>query len=330
MIIARSPLRLSLFGGGTDFPEYFVKEGGAVLATAIDKYAYVTASPFQSELFDYAVRLSYSKGELVRTVAEIQHPVYRECLRLVGLERDIELHAVADLPSFTGLGSSTTFTVSLLQALHAYKGENVAPLTLAYEAIHIERNVLKESVGCQDQTTAALGGFNVLEFRSESDIRVHPLNLPNWRLAEVQSHLFIVYTGIKRRAAEIESKKLQSLDQNRAALRRMRAMVDQGRDFLVGNGSLEPFGRLLHEAWVAKRGLEATVSTDAIDQLYQRGREAGAWGGKLLGAGGGGFLLFMAPPEAQQRLHQAFTGEFILQFKIAAPGARVIFNQSSA
>jgi D-glycero-alpha-D-manno-heptose-7-phosphate kinase len=329
MIIARSPLRLSLFGGGTDFPEYFSQEGGAVLATAIDKYAYVTASPFQSELFDYAIRLSYSKGELVKQVADIQHPVYRECLRLVGLERDIELHAVADLPSFTGLGSSSTFTVSLLQALHAYKGDAVDPLTLAYEAIHIERNVLKESVGCQDQATAALGGFNVLEFRAEDDIRVHPLNLPNWRLAEIQAHLFIVYTGIKRRAAEIEAKKLQSLEQNRAALRRMRAMVDQGRDFLTGHGSLESFGRLLHEAWVAKRSLETNVSTSAIDELYQRGRDAGAWGGKLLGAGGGGFLLFVAPPEAQPRLHQAFGSEFILQFKIAAPGARVIFNQAA-
>lgn len=329
MIIARSPLRLSFFGGGTDFPEYFTKESGAVLATTIDKYAYVTASPFQSVLFDYSVRISYSKGETVRSVGEIQHPVYRECLRLLKFEKDVELHAVADLPSFTGLGSSSTFTVSLLQALHAFKGDRVDALTLAYEAIHIERQVLKESVGCQDQTAAAVGGLNVLEFRTETDIRVHPLNLPNWRLAEMQSHLFIVYTGIKRRAAEIEAKKLQSLERNRESLRLMRKMVDQGRDVLVGSGSLAPFGYLLNEAWTAKRGLESGVSNSEIDALYRRGIDAGAWGGKLLGAGGGGFLLFMAPPEAQTRLHQAFSGEYVLRFRIASPGAKVIFDQGS-
>ena len=329
MIIARSPLRLSFFGGGTDFPEYFTQESGAVLATTIDKYAYVTASPFQSVLFDYSVRVSYSKGEMVRTLADIQHPVYRECLRLLNFEKDIELHAVADLPSFTGLGSSSTFTVSLLQALHTFRGDRVDSLTLAYEAIHIERQVLKESVGCQDQTAAAVGGFNVLEFKTETDIRVHPLNLPTWRLAEMQSHLFIVYTGIKRRAAEIEAKKLQSLDRNRESLRRMRNMVDQGREILVGNGSLASFGHLLNDAWTAKRGLESGVSNSEIDSLYRRGVDAGAWGGKLLGAGGGGFLLFMAPPEAQAQLHRVFSEEYILQFRIATPGAKVIFDQSS-
>ena len=330
MIISRAPLRVSFFGGGTDFPEYFRTEGGAVLATAIDKFSYVTASPFQSSLFDYAVRVSYSKGELVRSIDEIQHPVFRECLRLLGLDRDVELHTVADLPAFTGLGSSSTFTVSLLDALHRFRGEAVPALQLAQEAVHIERNVLGESVGFQDQTTAAVGGFNVIEFSGESDIRVHPLNLGAARLAELESHLFIVYTGLKRRAAEIESRKLQSLDLNRASLRGLRAMVDRGRDLLVGGGSLAAFGELLHEGWAAKRALDAAVSNAAIDELYARARRAGAWGGKLLGAGGGGFLLFVAPPERHAALRREFSGQFLLDFRINAPGAQLVFSNGGS
>src|SRR6185295_8760663 len=170
MVIARAPVRISFFGGGTDYPEYFQNEPGAVLATAIDKYSYVTSSPFLSELFDYSIRVSYRKVELAKSVEEIEHNVYRECLRLCKLERDIELHNVADLPAFTGLGSSSTFTVSLLHALHSFKGEFLTPLQLAYEAIHVERRLIKENVGCQDQVMAAVGGFNLVEFRKEDEV----------------------------------------------------------------------------------------------------------------------------------------------------------------
>lgn len=325
MIISRAPLRISFFGGGTDFPEYFREHGGAVLATAIDKYSFVTASRFQSDLFDYGIRVSYRKNESVSDVAQIEHPVFRECLRLLKLEKDIELHTVADLPAFTGLGSSSAFTVSLLHALHAYKGEYIRPLELAYEAIHIERNVLRENVGCQDQTTAAVGGFNVLEFRGETDIRVHRLNLRPERRAELQAHIFVLYTGIKRRASDVEGKKVAGFAQKLDVLRRMRAMVDEGRDQLVDGGSLEGFGRLLHEAWLAKRSLEASVSNDQIDSLYRAGLEAGAWGGKLLGAGGGGFILFVAPPEAHDRMRQTFAGEFAMTFQLDAPGSQIVF-----
>lgn len=325
MIISRAPLRISFFGGGTDFPEYFRRESGAVLATAVDKYSFVTASPFRSELFDYAIKISYRKNESVANLREIEHPVFRECLRLLKLEKDIELHAVADLPAFTGLGSSSTFTVSLLHALHAYKGEHVKPLQLAYEAIHIERGVLGENVGCQDQTTAAVGGFNVIEFVSESDFRVHPLKLRPARLAELQAHLLVVYTGVKRRAQDIEARKMQSMDRSLGALRRIRQMVDEGREILVEGGSLEPLGRLLHEAWVAKRSLESTVSNPQIDELYRAGCEAGAWGGKLLGAGGGGFVAFIAPPEAHPRLRAALPGKFTIDLALGAPGSQIIF-----
>jgi len=325
MIIARAPLRISFFGGGTDFPEYFREHGGAVLATAIDKFSYVTASPFQSHLFDYAIRVSYSRGELAKSVDEIQHPVFRECLRACGLTKDIELHNVADLPAFTGLGSSSTFTVALLQALHAYKGEYVAPLQLAYEAIRIERHILGECVGVQDQVTAATGGFNLLEFRAEDDIQVHSLALPPRRVEEIEAHLFLVFTGLKRRAQDMEARKLQSLSANRDQLHALRRMAERAYELLVSGRTLAEFGALMHTGWLVKRGLDASVSTADIDALYERGMNAGAWGGKLLGAGGGGFLLFFAPPEKQAPLATAFADKHQIRVGISAPGCQVIF-----
>ena len=326
MIISRAPLRISFFGGGTDYPEYFRSAGGAVLATAIDKYSYVTASPFPSRLFDYAVRVSYRKVELVKALDEIEHRVFRECLRICELDKDIELHNVADLPAFTGLGSSSSFTVSLLHALHAFKGEFVRPLDLAYEAIYVERDLLAENVGCQDQTMAAVGGFNLIEFKGEHNIVVHRLPLSADRIAEIEGHLFMVFTGITRRASDVVKPQLQRIPQNAGTLRRMRAMVDDGWDILAGSQSLAGFGGLLHEAWLAKRSLDGGVSNPEIDDIYQAGLAAGAWGGKLLGAGGGGFLLFVAPPEAHPVLRHVFADRQTLEVHINAPGSEIIFS----
>ena len=291
MIIARAPVRISFFGGGTDYPEYFLSEGGAVLATAIDKYSYVSCIPFVSDLFDYSISVSYRKRELTKSVDEIEHNVYRECLRMCRLDRDIELHNVADLPAFTGLGSSSTFTVSLLHALHSYKGEFVTPLQLAYEAIHVERHVLKENVGCQDQVLAAVGGFNLLEFRKEDEVIVHRLPLSPKRMSEFERHFFIVFTGIRRRASDVAARQVANIESNRETLKYMRRMAEQGWDILLGDKPLEQFGRLLHEAWVSKRKLSQGISNPEIDNLYTIGMESGAFGGKLLGAGGGGFIL---------------------------------------
>jgi len=325
MIISRAPVRVSFFGGGTDYPEYFRDESGAVLATAIDKFSYVTASPFLSHLFDYSVRISYRKVELARRLDEIEHNVYRECLRLCGLERDVELHAVADLPAFTGLGSSSAFTVSLLHALHSFKGEFLPPMQLAYEAIHLERHILHDAVGCQDQVMAAVGGFNVLEFRGEDDIVVNRLPLRPQRLAEFERHLFVVFTGITRRAADLVTRQLDRISANTATLRRMQAMVESGADILTSGRPLAEFGELLHEAWCAKRSLESEISSPEIDRVYELGRSAGALGGKLLGAGGGGFMLFFAPPETHARLGQVFAGYQLLKVKLNAPGSQIIF-----
>ncbi|MBE9117184.1 GHMP kinase [Lusitaniella coriacea LEGE 07157] len=326
MLISRTPVRISFLGGGTDYPEYFLQHGGAVLVTAIDKFCYVTVSPFLSHLFEYSARVSYRKVELVKKVDEIEHNVYRECLKLCGLEKDIEVHNVADLPAFTGLGSSSTFTVSLLHALHSFKGEFVRPLDLAYEAIHVERNILKDRVGCQDQTIAAVGGFNVLEFRTEEDIVVTRIPISPERLVEFEKHIFVVFTGIRRKASEVVAKQLKKVADNTETLKQMRLMVDEGWEILTGNHSLSEFGELLHRAWIAKRSLEVGVSKPEIDRIYQLGLDAGAWGGKLLGAGAGGFMLFFAPPEVHPRLKQVFADRQVLEVNLNAPGSQIIFS----
>ncbi len=325
MLIARAPLRISFFGGGTDYPEYFLQHGGAVLATAIDKYCYLTASPFPSHLFDYTIRLSYRQVELVKNLSEIEHNVYRECLKFCGLEQDIELHNVADLPAFTGLGSSSTFTVALLHALHSFKGEFIRPLDLAYEAIYVERKLLHDKVGCQDQLMAAVGGFNLVEFRTETDIIVHRVTISPQRLAEFEQHLFVVFTGIKRRASQVVAQQLKKVGDNTDTLKQMRGMVDQGWHLLTSNKSLSAFGELLDKAWQAKRSLSNVISNPEIDALYQQGKDAGAWGGKLLGAGAGGFLLFFAPPEVHPQLQKTFAKNQVFSIKINAPGSEIIF-----
>jgi D-glycero-alpha-D-manno-heptose-7-phosphate kinase len=326
MIISRAPLRISFFGGGTDYPEYFLQEGGAVLASAIDKFSYITASPFPSHLFDYSIRLSYRKVELVKDVNETEHAVFRECLKFCKLEKDIELHNVADLPAFTGLGSSSTFTVSLLQALHAFKGEFITPQQLALEAIYVERRLVNDNVGCQDQVLAAFGGFNIVEFRTEENIVVTRVAIAPQRLAELEQHLLLVFTGIKRKASEVVAKQLKRVDQNFSLLGTMRKMVDEGHSILTGNRSLREFGELLHRSWMAKRSLDGCISNTEIDEMYERGMTAGAWGGKLLGAGGGGFLLFFAPPEVHPKIERMFVDQQILHVKLNAPGSQIIFS----
>ncbi len=314
------------FGGGTDYPEYFLQHGGAVLATAVDKFSYVTVSPFLSRLFDYSTRISYRKVELVNNINDIEHNVYRECLKFCGLDKDIEIHHVADLPAFTGLGSSSSFTVSLLQALHSFKGEFIRPIDLAYEAIYVERHLLNDKVGCQDQVMAALGGFNLIEFRTEENIQIHRLPISPQRLLEFEKHLFIVFTGIRRKASDVVAQQLQKVADNTQTLKSMRYMVDQGWDILISNRSLSEFGELLHQAWMAKRSLDGSISNTEIDKIYQTGRDAGALGGKLLGAGAGGFMLFFAPPEIHQNLQKIFTNYQILKINTNALGSQIIFS----
>jgi D-glycero-alpha-D-manno-heptose-7-phosphate kinase len=324
MIITQTPLRVSFLGGGTDYPEYFEKHGGAVLGTAIDKYVYFAATRFHSELFEYSIRLSYRQQECVNSLAEVQHAPFRECLRWCGVERDIEVNFSAELPALTGLGSSSSFVVGLLKTLNAYGGKFVAPLDLAYQAIKLERDVLHEAVGCQDQVFAAAGGFNVIEFVGVDDIRVERLPLSAERIREFEAHLLLFFTGLRRRASDMAKKQIARVDANRDALAAMRATVDEGYRILTSSGGLEEFGTLLDKMWQLKRTLSSDVSNTEIDSIYEAGRKAGALGGKLLGAGGGGFVLLFTPPEKKAAVRNALGHLMEIPIGINAPGSRIV------
>lgn len=324
MILCKTPLRASFLGGGTDFPEFFRQHGGAVLGSAIDKYIYHTVMPFHSKLFDYSVRIAYRQVECVKSVEDVQHAPFREVLKAVGIDRDVEISLTSDLPSFSGLGSSSSFVVGLFNALLAFRGRCAGRLELAYKAIEIERERLKESVGCQDQVFAAVGGLNLIEFIDVDNIVVHRLPLGRERLKQLESSLLMFYTGIPRRASDIEAKKINNLHNLTAYFLEMRKLVDQGHDVLVGGGDLADFGRLLNRSWELKRGLHGEVSTSAIDSMYLRAREAGALGGKLLGAGGGGFMLFFVPPERQARVRAALSDCYEITFALNAPGSQIV------
>ena len=324
MIITQTPLRISFLGGGTDYPEYFEKHGGAVLGSAVDKSAYFSMSHFYSGMFDHTIRWCYRQVECVKTVDELEHAPFRECLRWAGVSRDVEVHHSAELPSMTGLGSSSSFVVGLLNTVYAFQRRSVPAIELAYQAIDLERRVLKESVGVQDQTFAAVGGFNLIEFKRMGHFVVNRLPIGPQRLAEFEGHLLCFFTGIKRRAEELANRQVKRVGLNLERLAKMRAMVDDGYSVLAGSGSLTKFGELLHQSWQEKRALDAAISNDAINESYDAGIAAGAIGGKLLGAGGGGFILFFAPPEKHEAIRAALPDLVEVPFELDAPGSHVL------
>ncbi|HOM99017.1 MAG TPA: GHMP kinase [Acidobacteriota bacterium] len=326
MIITRTPLRMSFFGGGTDFPEYFRENGGAVLGSAINKYIYHFVTQFPSDLFDYSIRLSYRRTECVKSLDEVQHAPFREILRFFDLNKDVEIALAADLPSFSGLGSSSSFTVGLVHALSAFQGRHVSREQLARLAIQLEREVLRETVGWQDQIFAAYGGFNLIEFGNNGGFNVHRVALAPERLEELERSLMLFFTGRTRSAGQIEVGKLRRLDEIRRHLRRLHELVEEAYSILTGNRSLTEFGRLLHQSWLEKRELSPEVSNAQIDEMYRRGLEAGAMGGKLLGAGGGGFLALFVPPGRQEQVRKVLEGYFQIQFQLNAPGSTVIHS----
>ncbi|MFM8273158.1 MAG: GHMP kinase [Gemmata sp.] len=328
MIITQTPLRISFLGGGTDYPEHFAAHGGAVLGTAVDKSCYFTVSPLQSRMFSHRLRVAYRKVECVSHVDEIEHAPFRECLRWTGLTRDAEVTLTAELPAMTGLGSSSAFTVGLLRAVHAHQGKSLAPHDLASAAIEFERDILKEAVGCQDQVFAAFGGFNLIEFPKRGAFKVTRVALSPARLQELESHLLCFYTGIRRRADDLARAQARRVAQNLPRLTQMRELVDDGHRVLTGTGSLMPFGELLDRSWTLKRELDARVSSPRIDGWYRDAVDAGAVGGKLLGAGAGGFLMFFAPPETHDLIRAKLAALVEVRFRLDAPGSRVIFDNT--
>jgi D-glycero-alpha-D-manno-heptose-7-phosphate kinase len=323
MVITRTPYRVSFFGGGTDYPEWYREQGGAVLGTAIDKYCYINCR-YLPPFFEHRFRVVYSKIENCLYPSEIQHPVVRGILCSRDYDRGLEIHHDGDLPARSGMGSSSAFTVGFLHALAALSGHLSSKEELAREAIHVERILLKETVGCQDQLFAAYGGLNIIEFRRDDSFLVVPLPLSRARLDELNASLLLFYTGVRRIASQVAATYVPGLLARRSQMMRLREMVDEGTALLTGNGSLDGFGDLLHEAWQLKRGLSGAVSNSQVDEIYQAARAAGARGGKLLGAGGGGFMVFYAPPEKHQRIKETLRDLLWVPFSFDTGGSQVV------
>ena len=326
MIITRTPFRISFFGGGTDYPAWAEKHGGSVVATTINKYCYITCRhlpPF----FEHKHRIVYSKIENVVDPAEIEHPAVRAVLMNTDCSRGFEIHHDGDLPARAGLGSSSSFTVGLLNALKALQGRHISHEELAKLAIHIEQDVIRENVGSQDQISAAYGGFNRIEFPRGGGFRVDPVVLPRERLDTLQDHLMLFFTGLSRFASEIAKSKIDNLERRHAELVRLREMTDEGIGLLQGEGSLDGFGELLDQGWQYKRRLSDKVSTSEVDRIYDEARSAGAIGGKLLGAGGGGFMLFFVRPADQARVLERLQRLVHVPFRFEQSGSRVVLYQ---
>lgn len=324
MIISRTPYRISLFGGGTDYPDWYLKHGGEVLAAAIDKYCYLTCR-FFPPFFDYKYRVVWSEIELRRTLDEIRHPAVREVLRFLKIENGVEIHHQGDLPARSGLGSSSSFTVGLLHAMYALRGNMASKMQLAMESIYIEQDMIKERVGSQDQVSAAFGGLNHILFSPSGQVSVNPVTIPAERMSLLNDHLMLFYTGIKRTAAQVASTYVDNIDENKRALRITKDLVGEVLTILNSSQDLSALGELLHEAWQVKRTLSDAVSNGEIDSLYETAREAGAIGGKITGAGGGGFMLLFVPPERRERVREAL-GHFIhVPINLDFGGSQIIF-----
>ncbi|MBI3296590.1 MAG: kinase [Elusimicrobia bacterium] len=326
MIISRTPFRMSFFGGGTDYPSWYRERGGTVLATTINKYCYITCR-YLPPFFGHKSRILYSKVETVASNAEIEHPAVRAILKHLAIEEGVEIHHDGDLPARTGLGSSSSFVVGLLHAMRTLKHQMPEKMALAREAITIEQDVLRENVGCQDQVSAAFGGFNRIDFQPSGKIEVVPIAVSQGRLDDLHGHLLLYFTGFSRIASVIVKEQLERMGDTRSELERMQAMVREATAILTGGGDLASFGTLLDESWRIKRTLSSKISSPAIDEIYDAAKAAGALGGKLLGAGGGGFMLLFAKPEAHVKIKERFKHLMRIPFRFEDDGSRIILYQ---
>ncbi|MGC8638941.1 MAG: GHMP kinase [Isosphaeraceae bacterium] len=321
MIISQTPYRVSFGGGGTDLPAFFRKEFGAVLSTTIDQHMYVTIH----QRFEPTIRVSYSRTETASTVDQVQHELVREAMRQVELDEPLEITTIGDVPAGTGMGSSSSLTVGLLSALHAYQHRIIAPRMLAEQACRIEIDVLKKPIGRQDQYAVSFGGINYIRFNSDDTVDVEPVPCRSEIVAELEQRTLLLYTGQTRDADTILERQSAGTTDRMEVLRRMRDLAAEMRLALSGEGDLDAFARLLHEGWELKRSLGFGISNDQVNDWYEAARRAGAVGGKLLGAGGGGFLLLVAPPWRHRAIREALGRPREIPFRIARHGSRNIF-----
>jgi D-glycero-alpha-D-manno-heptose-7-phosphate kinase len=327
MIISRTPFRISLFGGGTDYPAWFRENGGAVLGTAINKYSYVSVRKLPP-FFEHRFRIAYSKLEYVREISEIVHPVVREVLAETQPGEGLEIHSDSDLPARSGLGSSSAFTVGFLHALHALHGRMVTKLALGREAIRVEQELLKEAVGCQDQLWAAFGGFNHITFSPAGNFEINPILLAHDRRSELMQSVMLFFTGFSRNASDIAQHQIANIPYRTQQLRGIQAMVGDALTILQEDANpIRSLGELLHESWRLKRELAESVSTPTVDEIYAAARNAGAIGGKLLGAGGGGFMIFVVEPDRRQQVRERLADFIHVPVDIDFDGSKIVLYQ---
>jgi D-glycero-alpha-D-manno-heptose-7-phosphate kinase len=325
VIINRTPFRISFFGGGTDYPVWYKKHGGAVLSTSINKYCYINCR-YLPPFFKYKYRLVYSQLEHTKTISEIEHPSARETLAYLNIDRGVDIHLHSDLPAKAGLGTSSSFTVGLLSALNALKGRMASKRQLAMDAIHIEQHLIQENVGSQDQVCAAFGGLNKIEFNGEREFIVHPITIKKEKYNLLQDNLLLFFTGFSRIASKIAEEQIKTTSTKEKELTTMHEMVDQAVDILNSSDTdLSAFGKLLHETWMIKRTLTDKISNPTLDKIYHRGIQAGALGGKILGAGGGGFMLLYVEPEKQARVKKELKELLYVPFRFDNLGSQIVY-----
>lgn len=325
MMISRTPYRISFFGGGTDYPDWYRTHGGAVLSTTINKFSYITCRnlpPFH----DYKYLIRYFKREEVRARDQIEHPSVRKCLEHLGIDHGLDIVHHGDLPARSGLGSSSTFTVGMLHALYALKGQMVTKRKLADEALYVEQQLIGEAVGSQDQIAASFGGFNRIDFGGPSEYSVTPISVAKERTIELQNNLMLFFSGLPRIAATIAKEKIAGLNSKQAELRSMHDLLEEAQQILVSDhASIDEFGKLLNKQWELKKSLAKGVTTTEIDSMYDKAMAAGALGGKLLGAGGGGFILFYVPPSQQHRVKESLKNYLQIPFNFDNTGSQIIY-----
>jgi len=326
MIINKTPFRISFFGGGTDYPVWFRKNKGAVISTTIDKYCYITCRKLPP-FFDYKHHIVYSKDEKINNIDEIQHPAVREIFKYMAVNEGLEIHYDADLPARSGLGSSSSFTVALLHTLYTLNGISRTEKQLAGEAIEIEQNMIKENVGSQDQIAAAYGGFNKIEFNQNGTFDVTSINISDDRLNDLQNHILFFFTGISRIASSIAGEQIKKTNSIKSELKSIYNMVDEGFNILSNEKvPIIRFGELLNEAWQIKRTLTNKISNEEIDLMYTAAINAGGVGGKITGAGGGGFMLIFAEPAYHDRIKEKLKKYLYVPISFTKNGSKIIFN----
>lgn len=325
MIISKTPYRISFFGGGSDFPEHFRQYGSMVLSCAINKYCFLNVRKLPP-FFNHKYRAVYSKIENINAIDDFQHPSVKAVLKHFNLPEGISVIHDGDIPARSGIGSSSAFTVGLLNSMFALTGRHASKRLLAETAIHIEQDLIRETVGCQDQISCAYGGLNLIQFYKDGTFRVLPLDLEQARLDEFRSHLLLIYTGISRISSIVADEQKSRIRSNASCLNELAEMAGRAEALLRSDADLAEFGVLLHEAWRIKRGLSSKVSSDYLDTIYEKACAAGATGGKLLGAGAGGFMLFFVPPDRRAKVQETLHDFLNVPFDFEMDGSTIIFN----